>query len=347
MTRWYGWKRVGSIMVIVLCMAVPTSFAEQTLYVNNTKVNVRSGPTTRADNVITTLPQGTPVVMLSQQGSWYKVRLPDGRQGWISSWVLTSPDETGQPASPAAPPQTAPQPGTSRSVPSADALEKMIFIPGGMAVIGSKAQVVEQLVQSGEASREMLQDELPQQTMSIRGFYLDQYEVTNAQYKKFVDETRYPPPLHWKSGSYPAGTGNEPVTFVSWDDAARYASWAGKRLPSAEEWELAARGLNGQRFPWGNDPLRNQANVENPSGGVAPVGSYPADVSPSTIYDMGGNVMEWTLTQYGNNKNFFILKGSSWKGKPYEARGANRTAGSAEYRLSDIGFRCARSGGSQ
>jgi formylglycine-generating enzyme required for sulfatase activity len=142
---------------------------------------------------------------------------------------------------------------------------------------------------------------------------------------------------------YSENTGNHPVTFVSWDDAYAYAQWAGKRLPTAEEWDVAARGLNGRIFPWGNTSEAQRVNVNHPDGGTAAVGSFADDVSAFKVYDMGGNVMEWTMTQYGNQKDVFVLKGSSWATKPFEARGANQTPGYAEYRLSHVGFRCAQS----
>lgn len=339
MIRQRLWNSILSTLIVLLCFVGQYSFAEQILYVNNTQVNLRSGPTTKANNILTTVPKDTPVVVVTKEGTWYKVRLPDGREGWVSSLVLISrdiaPDSRGR---------SLPQPAERDTDLSPNLGENMIFIPGGTAIIGSDGNEIEFVVRTWNVSRDVLKDELPGETILIRGFYIDQYEITNAQYKKFVDATRYPPPLHWKGGIYPVNTENHPVTFVSWDDALEYAQWAGKRLPTAEEWEFAARGIHGQRFPWGNSSDVQQANINNPQKNVAPVGSYPNDVSAYKVYDMGGNVMEWTFTEYEEgNDDFFILKGSSWKGKPFEARGANQIPGSADYRLSDIGFRCAKS----
>ncbi len=326
------------ILVVLQGLAGQSASAEQILYVNNTQVNMRSGPTTAAENIIATVPKDTPVVVLRKQGAWHYVRLPDGREGWISGWVLVSretvPDMGGPEVSR----------GTRELVsPSPDLTEKMINIPGGDAVIGSDESELQQVIHRWKVQRDALTDELPKQSISMTGFSIDQYEVTNAQYQQFVDATRYPPPLHWQDGRYLPGTGDHPVTFVSWDDAHAYAQWAGKRLPTAEEWELAARGLHGQIFPWGNTYERQQANINNAQGGVAPVGAHPDDISGFKVYDMGGNVMEWTMTQYEGQKDFFILKGSSWATAPFEARGANQTPGHAEYRLGHIGFRCLKS----
>jgi formylglycine-generating enzyme required for sulfatase activity len=313
--------------------------AEQIVYVNNTQVNMRSSPTTAEKNIVATVLKDTPVVVLRKQGAWYNVRLPDGREGWISRWVLTSPETV-----PDMQGRELPQ-ETGEVLPSSpDLTEEMIYISGGDAIIGSDENELQQVIREWTVQRDALTDELPKQSISIPGFFIDQYEVTNAQYKQFVDATRYPPPLNWQDGMYPAGTGNHPVTFVSWDDAHAYAQWAGKRLPTAEEWEFAARGLNGQIFPWGNTYDRQQVNINNSQRGAAPVGSFPNDISGFKVYDMGGNVMEWTMTQYEGSKDFFILKGSSWATAPFEARGANQTPGHAEYRLGHIGFRCVKSG---
>ncbi len=350
------------VLMVLLIFSGQTLYAEQILYVNNTQVNVRSSPTTAKKNVIDTISKGTPVNVLSRQGSWYQVSLPDGRTGWISEWVLERRES--------APRESAPPPSTSRTLsqkpeilpvlpgdlqkpeilpaqPGERFTDDMAFIPGGTGIIGSDEADIEPIIQSENISRDMLTDELPRETISIRGFYIDRYEVTNAQYKQFVDATRYPPPLNWDNGMYPSGTEHHPVTFISWDDAHAFAEWAGKRLPTAEEWEIAARGMNGQVYPWGNTFDLQLIHVDTPESGPVPVGTRSDDVSPYEVYDMGGNVTEWTLTQYEGNRDFFVLKGGSWAGKRFEARGANKTPGEAIYQLSHIGFRCAKSAGGQ
>lgn len=241
--------------------------------------------------------------------------------------------------------ETAPRSGNEIAPVSVGMLitDDMVFIPGGLAIIGSDEREIESLMQRENVVRDMLLDELPQQTMPIKGFYIDRYEVTNAQYKQFVDAARYPPPLNWDSGTYPPGAENRPVTFISWDDAHTYAEWAGKRLPTAEEWEVAARGMHGQVYPWGETWTSQNINIDGREKGPTPVGTYADDASPYDVYDMGGNVAEWTMTEYEENEDFFTLKGGSWAGKPFEARGANKTPGEAIYQLSQIGFRCAKS----
>jgi formylglycine-generating enzyme required for sulfatase activity len=340
MNRQRLWSLLLSVFVVLVCIAGQSGFAEQILYVNNTQVNLRSGPTAATNNIITTVPQDTPVVILAQQGGWYRVRIPDGQEGWISRWVVisreTRSDSRGRGLSPPV------DQGDAESL-DPDVLAQMIFIPGGSAIIGSDENEIEFASKTWDVPRDVFVTEVPRERITFRGFYIDQYEVTNAQYKEFVDDTLYPPPPHWEKGLYPQNTENHPVTFVSWDDAQAYAQWAGKRLPTAEEWEIAARGLRGQTFPWGATFDSQQVNIDNIQEGTAPGGFYQDDVSMYDVYDMGGNVMEWTLTQYEGTKDFFILKGSSWRGKPYEARGANQTPGEAVYQLSHIGFRCVKS----
>ena len=328
------------IILGLLWMRSVPLFAEQILYVKNTFANVRSGPTAATDNILTTVPEDTPVEMISRQGSWYEVRLPDGREGWISSWVLTAPEDTPSALSGRSLLQGSSQEESrSRPLPR----DSMILIPGGTAIIGSDEQEILTLARTWNVSVEMFRDETPRTMVTINSFYIDQYEVTNEQYKAFVEATRYPPPLHWENGMYSEGIADHPVTYVSWDDAQAYAQWAGKRLPTAEEWEAAARGLHGQPYPWGETFAGQQVNLGNLSGGPAPVGTHPDDMSVYQVYDMAGNVMEWTLTQYQGQKDFFILKGSSWSGDAFEARGANKTPGEAIYQLGHIGFRCAKS----
>src|ERR1700677_4420052 len=94
--------------------------------------------------------------------------------------------------------------------------------------------------------------------MHVDMFYLDKYPVTNADFKKFLDATHYHPQddlnflRDWKNGGYPEGWAKKPVTWVSLEDARAYAKWAGKRLPHEWEWQYAAQGEDGRRYPWGN-----------------------------------------------------------------------------------------------
>ena len=161
-------------------------------------------------------------------------------------------------------------------------------------------------------------------TVYVDAFYIDMYEVTNAEYKIFVDENPewkkenvyqgYSEGYltHWRNSQISQGYEEHPVVFVSWYAAMSYAKWIGKRLPTEAEWEKAARGgLDYQKFPWGNtqpdgtqcnfadkntDLERSNKDVDDGYKWTAPVGSYPPN--GFGLYDMTGNVAEWCLDKY-------------------------------------------------
>lgn len=127
-----------------------------------------------------------------------------------------------------------------------------------------------------------------QESVTLPAFYIDETEVSNADYRKFCDETGHADPKSADFAKHP----DFPVTNVSFDDAAAYATWAGKRLPTEKEWEKAARGVNGNIYPWGNSLW------EHPPKEIEPVRSNPARRAPFGAFNMAGNVAEWTTTRY-------------------------------------------------
>lgn len=139
--------------------------------------------------------------------------------------------------------------------------------------------------------------EQPPHKASVRQFFIDRTEVTNEDYAKFIKDADHKPPLTWKDGNYPSGDGLKPVTGVNWDDANAYAKWAGKRLPTEEEWEFAARGTTGNLYPWGNRWEADKANANGASRAVMEVGKTEGK-SPFGIYDMVGNAWEWTADEF-------------------------------------------------
>ncbi len=175
----------------------------------------------------------------------------------------------------------------------------MVLIPAGEFEMGNKGPAVKMYGP--------LEDELPLHTVYVDAFYIDKYEVTNAEFKKFLDanpewqkdnvrfvgnETYLG---YWNGNDYPEGQGNHPVN-VNWYAAMAYAKWVGKRLPTEAEWEKAARGgLKNKDYPWGDSIDTSMANYEvNPS--TVSVGSYPPN--DYGLYDMAGNVEEWCLDEY-------------------------------------------------
>ncbi|HSU58391.1 MAG TPA: bifunctional serine/threonine-protein kinase/formylglycine-generating enzyme family protein [Bryobacteraceae bacterium] len=127
-----------------------------------------------------------------------------------------------------------------------------------------------------------------QETVNLPAFYIDETEVSNASYRKFCDQTGHKPPDSDTFATQP----DFPVANVSFEDAAAYAAWIGKRLPNEREWEKAARGENGRIYPWGNQPWMN------PPTSLQSVVSFPDRVSPYGSYNMAGNVAEWTTSHY-------------------------------------------------
>ncbi len=238
-------------------------------------------------------------------------------------------------------------------------IEGMVYIPPGEFIMGSEEVDTEGLGKEfGLRKERYYEDETPMRRVFLEGYYIDTYEVTNAQYKKYLDETGYTPPPTWENGTFPDGEADHPVTYVTWYEAHAYCKWAGKRLPTEAEWEKAARGPDGNIYPWGNEYDEKKANLN--TGEVKPVGSYPTDRSPYGVYDMAGNVMEWVEDWYepypGNtskNKDFGrkykVLRGGlggmsgHYIMNKIFARGANRNYYLPDGAGDDGGFRCARS----
>jgi formylglycine-generating enzyme required for sulfatase activity len=171
-------------------------------------------------------------------------------------------------------------------------------------------------------------------------YWIDKFPVTNVQFERFVTETGYDAGNDWRA-AFTTGEERHPVVWVSWRAAQAYAGWCGKRLPTEVEWEKAARGTDGRRFPWGN---RWDGNLCNVTGrGTTPVGDYPEGASPYGCQDMAGNVWEWCLDPYDphdqSNDAPRVLRGGSWYGNRIDCRCACRYYGRPGYRGVDFGFR--------
>ncbi len=163
--------------------------------------------------------------------------------------------------------------------------------------------------------------------LHIDSFFIDKYPVTNAQFKTFVDASHYHPKddlnflRDWKSGTYPAGWENRPVTWVSLEDARAYAAWAGKRLPHEWEWQYAAQGTDSRLYPWGNEwdasavPVPDKSRSPRPPD---PVDAHPKGASPFGVMDLVGNVWQWTEEFVDEHTRAGIIRGGNY----YQPQGA-------------------------
>lgn len=234
--------------------------------------------------------------------------------------------------------RTSPPPVPEPKIPAAP--EGMVYLPGGKFTMGRN---------DGSP------DEGPAHEVVVEPFFLDQHEVTNQEYRKFIDATGWKAPKHWKlNGSFPPEEASFPVTHVTWEDAASYAKWANKRLPTEAEWEYAARGGSREYlYPWGNQWQPGNANVDHKDQNKpAPVGSFDRDVSPFGVYDMAGNVSEWVQDYYSGNygaapdQRFRVYRGGNFLDPPEKSTATFRWAdfplAIPDDQILRVGFRCAR-----
>lgn len=260
---------------------------------------------------------------------------PQPTEGPTSAVATAVPTPAGPTVTPL--PTSTPRPAaTPTSAPSNK--PNTVYIQGGEFILGSDAGS---------------EDETPQQEIAISAFNIDIYPVTNAEYKEFVDASGHNPPRTWKEGTHPDGTANHPVIWVNWSDAQAYCEWAGKRLPTEFEWERAARGTDGRVYPWGGTFDAARCNsVESGLKATSPVGSYADGASPDGVFDMAGNVWEWTadwyqayrgslyeLSRYG--EQYRVLRGGSWFDGQDSLRSTVRKSFDPNQGFSTIGFRCA------
>lgn len=215
-------------------------------------------------------------------------------------------------------------------------------------------------------------NEKPSHSVYLDAFYMDKYEVTTLLYAKFLANTERERPFKWGDVNLP-NDGNRPIVGVNWHDAQTYCQWVGKRLPTEAEWEKAAHGTDGRTYPWGNeDPGNDRGNFDrccswNGYSTLAIVGSFEAGKSPYNVYDLAGNVSEWTADWYDSSyyKNSPVInpkgpslpdrvesfsldfqrkvvRGASWVSGPQGMRSTYRGHSAPMNRHGDVGFRCAK-----
>jgi len=244
-------------------------------------------------------------------------------------------------------------------------VNQMVVIPAGEFLMGTDRK------KSNAHNR-------PQILTYTDGYKIDKYAVTNAQYARFVAATSYRPPLNWKDGTIPEGEETHPVTMVSWSNARDYAEWAGKRLPSEAEWEKAARGEDGRRWPWGDNMDPERLNTYYNVGGTTVYNAYPEGASVYGVMDMAGNVNEWTADDFlayegstaasglfmarrvaapksglakatkmaeitQTEERYKVLRGGSWKSDPFSTATYHRNYAWPQYASDFFGFRCVQS----
>jgi formylglycine-generating enzyme required for sulfatase activity len=180
--------------------------------------------------------------------------------------------------------------------------------------------------------------------LSLPAFYMDLYEVTTSRYAAFMQATGHSKPGYWEEVR-PASDGELPVIGVGWDDADAYCRWAGKRLPTDRDWEKAARGTDGRKYPWGNtEPTAGLANYNQGicllfcnvyADKLKPVNSYKDGRSPYGIYNMAGNVWEWVEEK--------AIRGGGWTYGVSRLRSTSRLGYDPTYVINNyVGFRCAQ-----
>lgn len=220
--------------------------------------------------------------------------------------------------------------------------ESMVRIAGGSFVMGSK---------DGE------DNERPQHNVTLKPFFIDTYEVSREEYEAFVSARNHKAPSGWTNGNYLPNTTRWPVTGVDWYDADAYCKWIGKRLPTEEEWELAAKGLDARKYPWGNDWKSELANADKASQGLTDVDKFKG-ASPYGAFGMVGNAWEWTASklvaypggripaqELGDGKvDLRVIRGGSWQSDRSSATSTYRwgwpASGGKDY--SNTGFRCVK-----
>ncbi len=220
----------------------------------------------------------------------------------------------------------------------------MVYIPAGTFTMG-------------DTHGDGLSNEKPAHQVTLDALWIDRTEVTNTQFARFVQGSSYRPQGDWQK--YGTGNNQHPVVEVTWHDAVAYCRWADKRLPTEAEWEYAARGTDGRKYPWGDTWEGSRARFSGNRGRetTAPMGSYPTGASPFGVLDLAGNVWEWVSSVYkpypyvatdGREDptalGWRVMRGGSWTNMPRALHSTTRVRGvPVPYGGNDNrGFRCAQ-----
>ena len=264
---------------------------------NTQMVRSPQGPVHRTDDPSRLLPLAIAgvfcfltAVMLGTL-SWYFLWLPfessaSAAAEPVQSYaVAESPEPQPAAEAPAAAPE--PEPVVESAPPQPP--QGSVFVAGG------------EIALAGDANR-------PLERVILDGFAIGETEVTNAEYSEFIRETGHPSPHGWSGPRFPDGTDSFPVVNVSWRDAAAFCEWKGRklgmpvRLPTEAEWELAARGPEQRKYPWGEEWNAEAAASKESGGAVSAVKSFALNRSSAGAYDMVGNVWEWLADEIAENE---------------------------------------------
>ncbi len=204
-----------------------------------------------------------------------------------------------------------------------------VAIPEGEFIMGSTSEEAETAYTEAKLRSSLLEKhsfdaEVPQHTVYLSAYQISRYEITNAQYRAFIEATGRPTPRGhqgeetWKDQNFNADM--QPVVGVTWFDAQAFAEWIGGSLPTEAQWERAARGTEGRIYPWGDDhpKARHHANFARRYNRPTPIGQFLNGTSPNGIADLAGNVWEWCLDEY--NPSFYQQNSKDTKRNPLNLR---------------------------
>ena len=350
LSYWLMWVSIGAALVSLVCLGA-------VLFLSNMDLNGLRMQS--VDNMVETITQET--------------KMSGAMDNSQTNFEMTAPSHTPSPEPSLTPipiftPTITPTLGIGSSyLRDVDGMV-MMFVPAGNFLMGSDHN-----------DPDAFAHEKPQREVYLDAFWMDAYEVSNALYAQFVSQTGYrtlaerqghsykydaswnwipAPGIYWRN---PMGDGHFPddglpVVHVSFEDASAYCNWAGGRLPTEAEWEKAARGVNGLRYPWGNEFNSEYLRFHASTGPVS-VDQFPQGVSPYGIYNMAGNAFEWTNDWYrvdyysiSPRENpsgpptgeLRVMRGGSWHNSRRNVRTTHRDTSLPEYMNALLGFRCVR-----
>ena len=239
----------------------------------------------------------------------------------------------------------------------------MVLVPAGVFLRGAPAPTPPE------------KDDAPARSVHLDAFYIDRAEVSNGAYARFLEATGRRPPswspqdgrrgedwgrFSWEGRHPQPGTADLPVTLVTWFDAEAYCAWAGKRLPTEAEWEKAARGTDGRRYPWGSAPPSGRASFGGARSGPLPPGSFPGGAGPYGAVDLAGNVAEWVADYHdpgyyrgapdrnpqGPERGAArVVRGGWWRDAEDKLQTFRRWRVPPARKHGGVGFRCVRGAG--